>query len=80
MASRDEKEIAHKDTLMTAEQLRGEAKPPAPTAPRKSRELLKELTKSKKKGSQAGPHCPELLGPSLQTQSKTGGEQKSLPK
>ena len=39
----DEKETVHKDTVITTEQLRAEAKRPVHMAPRKCRELLKEL-------------------------------------
>lgn len=67
---------------MITEQLRAEAKPLAPTAPQRSRKLLKELTKSKKKGTQAGLQSPcncwghhyRLRKPNM------GGEQNSLPK
>lgn len=65
--------LSIKTRLMTAEQLRGGAKPPAPTAPGKSREMLKGLTESKKKGTQAGLHRPELLGPSITTDAEQDG-------
>lgn len=48
-ASMDRKEFVDKDVLMITEQLRAKANPLTPTASRKNRDLLKELTKSKKK-------------------------------
>lgn len=74
-ASMDRKEFVDKDVLMITEQLRAKANPLTPTASRKNRDLLKELTKSKKKKKrchQGFPHRPEqdpipwkLLVPSL---------------
>lgn len=77
-ASTDRKESVDQDVLMITEQLRAKANPLTPTASRKSRDLLKELTKSKKKKKKVPsglPHRPKqdpipwkLLVPSLQTQ------------
>lgn len=62
-ASTDRKEFVDKDVLMITEQLRAKANPLTPTASRKSRDLLKELTKSKKK------KVPSGLPPQTQARS-----------
>lgn len=54
----DRKEFVDKDVLMITEQLRAKANPLTPTASRKNRDLLKELTKSKKKKKQVPSGLP----------------------
>lgn len=62
-ASTDRKESVDQDVLKITEQLRAKANPLTPTASRKSRDLLKKLTKSKK------TKVPSGLPPQTQARS-----------
>lgn len=64
-----ERTSVDKYTVMIAEELRAKAKSPALTAPRRSRELLKETKYQRKKvpsgltpQTQARPHPPGIAG------------------